>query len=88
MERMIERCAGLDVHQATVVACVLINERGKRPRKQLRTFGTVTHELEELRDWLVAERVTHVGMESTGVYWRPVHAVLEEHVEVISLPRT
>jgi transposase len=83
MERMIERCAGLDVHQATVVACVLINERGKRPRKQLRTFGTMTHELEELRDWLVAERVTHVGMESTGVYWRPVHAVLEEHVEVI-----
>jgi len=83
MERMIERCAGLDVHQATVVACVLINERGKRPGKQLRTFGTMTHELEELRDWLVAERVTHVGMESTGVYWRPVHAVLEEHVEVI-----
>lgn len=83
MERMIERCAGLDVHQATVVACVLINERGKRPRKQLRTFGTMTHELEELRDWLVAEHVTHVGMESTGVYWRPVHAVLEEHVEVI-----
>ena len=83
MERMIERCAGLDVHQATVVACVLINERGKRPRKELRTFGTMTHELEALRDWLAAERVTHVGMESTGVYWRPVHAVLEEHFEVI-----
>ena len=83
MERMIERCAGLDVHQATVVACILINERGKRPRKELRTFGTMTHELEALRDWLAAERVTHVGMESTGVYWRPVHAVLEEHFEVI-----
>ena len=52
MERMIERCAGLDVHQATVVACILINERGKRPRKELRTFGTMTHELEALRDWL------------------------------------
>ena len=48
----------------------------------------MTHELETLRDWLAAERVTHVGMESTGVYWRPVHAVLEEHFEVISLPRT
>ena len=83
MERMIERCAGLDVHQATVVACVLINERGRRPRKELRTFGTMTHELEALREWLAAERVTHVGMESTGVYWRPVHAVLEEHFEVI-----
>lgn len=83
MERMIERCAGLDVHQATVVTCVLINERGRRPRKELRTFGTMTHELEALREWLVAECVTHVGMESTGVYWRPVHAVLEEHFEVI-----
>ena len=61
----------------------VINEHGKRPRKELRTFGTMTHELEALRDWLVAERVTHVGMESTGVYWRPVHAVLEEPVEVI-----
>jgi len=83
MERMVERCAGLDVHQATVVACVLINERGRRPRKELRTFGTMTHELEALRDWLVAERVTHVAMESTGVYWRPIHAVLEEHFTVI-----
>jgi transposase len=83
MERMIGRCAGLDVHQATVVGCVLINERGRRPRKELRTFGTMTHELEALREWLAAECVTHVGMESTGVYWRPVHAVLEEHFEVI-----
>ena len=83
MERLVERCAGLDVHQATVVACVLINERGRRPRKELRTFGTMTHELEALRDWLVAERVTHVAMESTGVYWRPIHAVLEEHFTVI-----
>lgn len=83
MERMIERCAGLDVHQASVVACILISERGKRRRKELRTFGTMTHELEDLRDWLAAERVTHVGMESTGVYWRPVHAVLEEHFTVI-----
>ena len=83
MERMIERCAGLDVHQATVVACMLINEGGRRPRKELRTFGTMTHELEALREWLVAECVTHVGMESTGVYWRPVHAVLEDEFEVI-----
>jgi hypothetical protein len=56
MERMIERCAGLDVHQGTVVACVLINERGRRPRKELRTFGTMTHELEALREWLVGVR--------------------------------
>ena len=69
-----------------MVACVLINERGRRPRKELRTFGTMTDELEVLRDWLVAERVTHVGMESTGVYWRPIHAVLEEHFEVFECP--
>jgi len=83
MDRMIERCAGLGVHQATVVACVLITEGGRRPRKELRVFGTMTHDLEALRDWLACERVTHVGMESTGVYWRPVHAVLEEQVVVI-----
>jgi len=83
MQVTIKRCAGLDVHQATVVACVLIQVRGKRPKKELRSFGTMTHELEALRDWLKQEGVTHVGMESTGVYWRPVHAVLEDHFTLI-----
>jgi transposase len=83
MKRMIKRCAGLDVHQATVVACVLIHEGRKSPRSEVRSFGTMTHELQALRDWLAAERVTHVGMESTGVYWRPVYAVLEGHFELI-----
>jgi transposase len=78
MERIVERCAGLDVHQATVVACVLIDRHGKRPSKEVRVFGTMTQDLEALRDWLREERVTHVGMESTGVYWRPVYAVLED----------
>jgi transposase len=71
------------VHQATVVACVIIHGRRKKPTKQVRTFGTMTHELVALRDWLKAEGVTHVGMESTGVYWRPVHAVLEDDFTVI-----
>jgi transposase len=71
------------VHQATVVACVLIHEGRKSPRSAVRSFGTMTHELQALRDWLAAERVTHVGMESTGVYWRPVYAVLEGHFELI-----
>ena len=83
MRVMIERCAGLDVHQATVVACVLIYEAGKRPRKEVRSFATTTRALEALRDWLTAERVTHVGMESTGVYWQPVYAVLEGQFELI-----
>src|SRR6476646_8515405 len=83
MQALIERCCGLDVHQETVVAGLLIGTAGARARKQVRTFRTVRRELEALRDWLTAAGVTHVGMESTGVYWRPVYAVLEGHVELI-----
>src|SRR3954466_13216839 len=83
MEAIIERCAGLDVHQATVVACVLIGEAGRKPRKEIRTFSTMTRDLEGLRDWLTELGVTHVGMESTGVYWKPVHAILEGHFTLI-----
>ena len=83
MEVLLERCAGLDVHQASVVCCVLIGLPGRRPRKLLRRFGTTTRELEALRAWLAEQGVTHVGMESTGVYWKPVYAVLEGHFELI-----
>src|SRR5208283_2254630 len=83
MQAIIERCCGLDVHQETVVACLLVSAPGAQPTKEVRTFRTVTRDLEVLRDWLAAERVTHVGMESTGVYWRPVYAVLEGHFELI-----
>lgn len=83
MEAIVEACCGLDVHKATVVACLLVGSADQRPRKERRTFGTTTSELEELRKWLVAEGCTHVGMESTGVYWMPVYAVLEEHFELI-----
>jgi transposase len=83
MQAIIERCCGLDVHQETVVACVLIGAPGERPRKEIRTFRTMTRDLEALRDWLQELGVTHVGMESTGVYWRPVYAVLEGCFELI-----
>jgi transposase len=83
MEAIVERCAGLDVHQASVVACVLIGEPGRKPRKEVRSFGTMTRDLEALRDWLEELGVTHVGMESTGVYWKPVHAILEDHFALI-----
>jgi transposase len=83
MQVMIERCCGLDVHQETVVACVLIGAPGFRPRKEVRTFRTMTRELDALGAWLQAQGVTHVGMESTGVYWRPVYAVLEGHFDLI-----
>src|SRR3954462_7004608 len=82
MEALVERCAGLDVHQASVVCCVLVGPPGCRPRKRLRPFGTTTHELGKLRAWLTEHGVTHVGMESTGIYWKPVYAALEGHFDL------
>jgi transposase len=78
MEAIVERCCGLDVHQATVVACLLVGEPDKKPRQQVRTFGTMTCDLEALRQWLLKEGCTHVAMESTGVYWMPVYLALED----------
>lgn len=83
MDVMVERGCGLDVHQATVVACLLIGPPGKRPTKEIRTFRTMTASLREMRDWLKAAGCTHVAMESTGVYWQPVYAVLEGHFELV-----
>src|SRR5918997_3629155 len=83
MEALLERCAGLDVHQASVVCCALIGAPGRKPQKLLRSFGTTTRELEALRAWLAEQGVTEIGMESTGVYWKPVYAVLEGHFHLI-----
>ncbi len=82
MDVFLERCAGLDVHQASVVCCVLIGAPGRKPQKLLRSFGTTTRDLETLRAWLAEHGVTHLGMESTGVYWKPVYAVLEGHLDL------
>jgi len=67
-----ERCCGLDVHKKTVVACVIVPEG-----REIRTFGTMTDELEALAEWMEQHGVTHVAMESTGVFWKPVYNVLE-----------
>jgi transposase len=83
MEAIVERCAGLDVHQATVVACLSIGAGTAKPTKQVRTFGTMLADLEELRNWLKANDCSLVAMESTGVYWKPVYAVLENSFELI-----
>lgn len=83
MEAIIEKCCGLDVHQATVVACVLVGEGQKRAKKQVRTFRTVTKDLHALGDWLTELGITHVGMESTGIYWVPVYRALEGRFELI-----
>lgn len=82
MDVLIERCAGLDVHRDTVVATVRRPGPGGVRRSQTRTFTTMIGQLVELSQWLASERVTLVGMESTGVYWKPVYAVLEERFAV------
>jgi transposase len=78
MERLIERVCGLDVHKQTVAACVRVpGSKGTR-EQHVQTFGTTAAELLALREWLEAHEVTHVAMESTGVYWKPIYYVLEE----------
>jgi transposase len=78
METLIERGCGLDVHKKTVAACVRVpGSKGTR-EQHVRTFGTMAAELVALREWLKTHGVTHVAMESTGVYWKPVWYVLEE----------
>jgi transposase len=78
METLIERCAGLDVHKATVVANVRIPDEAGGRRVESAQFGTTTDQLLTLADWLAAHRVQVVGMESTGVYWKPVYYLLED----------
>jgi len=78
MELLIARCAGLDVHQATVVATVRVPGDAGDRRIVTETFGTMTPDLLALRDGLQAYGVTHVALESTGVYWKPIYYVLED----------
>jgi len=83
MEVLVSRGCGLDVHQATVVACLLTGAPCALPRKQVKTFSAMTGALIELRDWLKSEDCTTVAMEATGVYWKPVYNILEGHFELI-----
>ena len=81
MDVVVARCAGLDVHKDTVVACVRTPGPDGDRVSETRTFGTMTVELLTLRDRMVAHGVTLVGMESTGVFWRPVFYTLEDAME-------
>jgi len=83
MDTVYPCCAGLDVHKKTVVACVRRLEAAGRVRSTVRTFGTMTCELLALSDWLAAEGVTHVALESTGVFWKPVYHLLEDRFEML-----
>jgi transposase len=71
------RCAGLDVHKKSISACIRISQ-GLQASQETRTFGTFTADLESLRKWLTEQKVSHVAMESTGVFWIPVWNVLEQ----------
>ncbi|MBW4489341.1 MAG: IS110 family transposase [Trichocoleus desertorum ATA4-8-CV12] len=77
-----ERCAGIDVHKKTVVVCCLNSSENGKPNRETRTYGTTTRELLSLCDWLSSEHITHVAMESTGEYWKPVYNLLESSFEV------
>ena len=83
MEVLYACCCGLDVHKKSITACVLWAEGKGKTRKEKRRFGTFTRELLQLADWLRACGVTHVAMESTGVYWKPVWNILEGQFEVL-----
>ena len=83
MEVLHARCAGLDVHKKSVYGCVICCEADGQKRQQKRNFGTMTADLLSLADWLREHAVTHVVMEATGVYWRPVWAILEGHFELM-----
>ena len=77
MDAIVERCAGLDVHLDTVVACVLYGKLDIKPKKEVKTFSTTTKGLLELLDFINQKECTHVAMESTGIYWKPVWNILE-----------
>jgi transposase len=76
-------CAGLDVHKKTVVACCITPDAKGGKRSEIRTFGTMTADLLALSDWLAAQCVTHVAMESTGEFWKPVYNILEGNFELL-----
>ncbi|UAM99640.1 IS110 family transposase [Polaribacter litorisediminis] len=78
-EQVVEKGCGIDIHKKILVATI----RGTNITEETRSFDSFTENIEELRDWLLKNKVTHVAMESTGVYWKPVFNILEENFEVI-----
>ena len=83
MEVVHRRCCGLDVHKKSVVACVLLSDPSGPPQREVRTFGTFTHEVLALADWLAEQQVTHIALESTGVYWKPIWNLLEDRFALL-----
>ena len=75
-------CAGLDVHKSSVTACVRIPDENEALHQEIREFATTTRGLLVLRDWLASFEVRLVGMEATGVYWKPIYYMLEDDFEL------
>jgi transposase len=83
MEVVYERCCGVDVHKKMVVACLIQPNAAGQRSKEIRTFRTTTQDLLQMRDWLVTQGCTHLAMEATGVYWKPVYNLLEGALELL-----
>lgn len=83
MQVIYERCCGLDVHKKTIVACIRIQSSKDKLHKEVRTFDTTTSDLLVLSDYLTSHGVTHVAMESTGIYWKPIYNILEGSFTVL-----
>jgi transposase len=81
MDVIHERCAGIDISKTDVKVCIRVPGPGRRRRQEIRTFTTMTRDLLAMRDWLLSEGVTVVGMEATGAYWKPVYYLLEHDLE-------
>ena len=85
IEAVIERCAGIDVGRKFVVVCIMVGAATEAPRDEIRKFLTINADLQRLREWLHANQCTHVVVESTGSYWKPIfHALCEtDTLEVV-----
>jgi transposase len=82
MEVVHTHCCGLDIHKKSIVACIIVPAAGKA-RKEIRTFGTVTEDIVKLSEWLLASSISHVAMESTGEYWKPIYNILERDFQLL-----
>src|SRR6266700_1723141 len=83
MQVVYERCAGLDVHKRTVVVCAITSDAQSQQCRERRTFSTMTSDLLRMRDWLKEREISHVAMESTASFWKPIFNSLEGHLEVL-----
>lgn len=83
METLVTHVAGLDVHKKTIVVCVMTGDADQEPRVETRTFPTMTRDLYEMLRWLEQKNITHIAMESTGIYWKPVYNIMEGYFEIV-----